>query len=164
MKNELSKQQKKVRNSVYGSFAIMHILLLMVLGITIYFLRTDPQLSRYPYNILSIVLTVSFLGVILSVKFWTIPALMKYQEEFKNPKQIQIGTKVLSSRTVKIGVGIAVFIICVISFLYTLHYRHTQRILNAEPVKKYNTVTPLKPKTQPPNTPATITSSHNHKE
>ncbi|MDE0084425.1 MAG: hypothetical protein OXU23_01835 [Candidatus Poribacteria bacterium] len=43
-------------------------------------------------------------------------------------------------------------------FWYFGHYRPAQKILKAEPVKKYNTVTPIKPKTQPSKTLGPITS------
>lgn len=49
-------------------------------------------------------------------------------------------------------------------FWYFGHYRPAQKILKAEPVKKYKTVTPIKPKTQPSKTPGPITSSHSHEE
>lgn len=116
MRKELSKQQRKVRNSVNASSVFSLILSLTTLGLLIYFVIAERQLSRYPNNILSIVLIVSLLGFCLNGKFWLLPALKKYGEEFSNLKPIRKRTKVL------IGVGIGVFIIFGSSFLLFLRY------------------------------------------
>ena len=63
-----------------------------------------------------------------------------------------------NNRTFAVTICLTIFITVGTSFWYFGHHRPTQKILNAEPVKKYNTVTPLQPKTQPSNIPATTTS------
>ena len=158
MKNELSKQQKKLRISVYASLAL--VVILIFLGLVImYFLSTkDMQLSGYTRNSLVIAAGVSVLGAGLIGKFWYIPTQMKYTEEFGIIRQLKKRTIVF----IKIGAWLLVFLSGGIGIWYFNYHRSTQIILNAEPVKKYNTVTPLKTKTLPPNTLATITNDQSN--
>ncbi len=132
MKNKLSKHEKKVRNNVYGSLALMLILLFTAIGIAFYILTTDIQLSRQTKNSLFIAMIVSLLGTLLVTKFWANPALMEYIEEFRNSKQLQKDAKVISGRTLMIGLCLAVFIILVIFFWYFRHHLPTEKIRDAE--------------------------------
>ncbi len=92
---------------------------------------------------------------------------MKFIEVYRNANRFNKETKmfnIFNNRTYAVSICLAVFISISIgfSFWYFVHLP-AQKILNAEPVKKYNTVTPLKPKNQSSKTPGTITS-HSHEE
>ena len=101
-------------------------------------------------------------------KFWYIPAIMKVSEVYRNANRFNKETKmfnIFNNRMFAVSICLTVFISILIGYFFVDfgHHRPAQKILNAEPVKKYNTVTPLKPKNQSSKTPGTITS-HSHEE
>ena len=86
MKKELSKHQKKILWNMCGALVFILILLFTVLGLIIYYLITDIQLSSYRGKSYSIGIITSLLGVPLTAKFWALPAIQKYIEVFKKSK------------------------------------------------------------------------------
>ncbi|RKU29608.1 hypothetical protein C6497_05580 [Candidatus Poribacteria bacterium] len=171
MKNELSNYKKKVSRSFWIAWAFFVTLIITVLGLLLYYLfyilAPDLQLSPVTEKLFFCVILIFLLIAFLVGKFWYIPAIMKVSEVYMNTNRFNKETKMFSifnNRTYAVSICLTVFISILIgfSFWYFVHLP-AQKILNAEPVKKYNTVTPLKPKNQSSKTPGTITS-HSHQE
>jgi len=130
-------------------------------------LAPDLQLSPVTKKLFFFVLLIFLLIVLLVWKFWFKPASMKYIEVYRNANRFNKEIKlfnIFNNRTYAVSICLAVFISISIGFsFWNFVHLPAQKILNAEPVKKYNTVTPLKPKNQSSKTPGTITS-HSHEE
>ncbi len=167
MKNELSEYKKKASRSFWGALAFVQTLLLTVLGLLLYYiLAPNLQFSPVTEKLFLFVILIFLLVAFLVWKLWYKPASMKYFEVYRSANRFNKETKmfnIFNNRTFAVSICLTIFITFGISFWYFGHHRPAQKILNAEPMKKYNTVTPLKPKNQPSKTPGTITS-HSHEE
>ena len=160
MRNELSKQKKKVGRKLLWASMFLQTLLFTALGLLFYVLVPESHISHVTEKVISCVVLIFLFVAFLAWKFWYKPASIKFFEEYRTANCPDKGEKMLSNRTFIIGICLIVFISFGISFWYFGHHRPAQEILNAEPVKTYKTVTPSKSKPQSPNTRAIAPSSH----
>ena len=157
MKNKHVKTKKEVLRSFVWATICVGLLLCAALGI-LYYMGSDMQFSPITGKLLWLVIVIILLPAIFLWKFWYRNAFKKYTEAYE--KEIE-----MLKRNRAFIVYLFFIIILGIGFGWFFgHHRPAQEMLNAEPVKIYKAVEPLKPKDQPSNIRETTTSTHVHEE
>ncbi len=110
MKNELSKQKKKVGRIFWGAAVFLQTLLFTILGLLFYILAPNIQLSPVTENRLLLVVLIFLFVAVFAWKFWYKPALTKYDEEYGSAK------KLCSNLTFAVAICIIILISAGISF------------------------------------------------
>ena len=158
MKNKHVKTKKEVLRSFVWATICVGLLLCAALGILYIMLMSDMQFSPVTGKLLWLVIVIILLTAIFVWKSWYRNAFKKYTEVYE--KEIEM---LKSNRAFTVYLFFIIILGIGIGWFFA-HHRPTQEILNAEPVKIYKAVEPLKPKDQPSNTHETTTSTHVHEE
>ncbi len=160
MKDELSKHKKKILWGMYGALVLLLLLLLPALGLTLYMLIVEIDSFTYggkgvKIGTMTFLLGGLLLGGLLTAKFWVLPAIQKYTEEFRDPKQLKKEIKVPSFKAFMIGLCLTVFIAYGTIFGYSGCDRASDQKQNGKLGESDKSGVHLKPNGQPTKTPVT---------
>lgn len=159
IENERAKEKKQVLRNFMRTSMFLLILLFSVLGILFYMLIPDLQISPGTEKSLLLIVSILSLTVLFVWIFWHRPALKRYTKEYREELEKSKISIFFSGRAFKVCLFLMILLALGVGW-YMGHHRPAQKLLNAEPVKKYKIVTPLPPQTPISNTGATPTPTH----
>ena len=159
MKNQRDKDTRTVRKGFVSTAVSLWILLFTTLSLLLYMALPVGKISPGTEKLLLLAISILLIAAICIWKFRYKPA-SKYLEEYKMENKML--KMLFKPQTSLIVIVLIILIAFGISFWYFGHYRSSQGMLNAEPIKKYKIVTPLPQNTPTPNTRSTPATTHDH--
>ena len=161
IENERAKEKKHVWRNYIRATMFLVTLLFLVIGILFYMLIPDLQISPGTEKSLLLIVSILSLAALFAWIFWHRPARKRYTKEYKEELEKSKISIFLNGRAFRVCQFLMILLALGVGW-YIGHHRPAQKLLNAEPVKEYKTVTPLPPQTPISNTRATPTPTDAH--